>query len=125
MRFVPTRALALAAALLATLSVSVAPAGAARAAAPRATTVAAEQPALAASAATPDPAHPYSDPVWFPLRDPARVSCVLDNCTNPIYHGHWAIDWLGTLDAPVHPAGAGVFHIGAISATCPTSGVTA
>jgi hypothetical protein len=72
-----------------------------------------------------DPAHPYSDPVWFPLRDSARVSCVLDNCTNPTYHGHWAIDWLGALDAPIHPAGAGVFHIGAVSQTCPSSGVTA
>jgi hypothetical protein len=85
---------------------------------------AAASASTAAAAAAPDPAHPYSDPLSFPLRNPARLSCVLDNCSGPAYHGYWAIDWLGHLDDPVHPAGAGVFHVGAVNPTCPETGVT-
>lgn len=67
-----------------------------------------------------DPAHPYSDPVWLPLRDPAAISCTYTNCAGP-FHGYWALDLLGELGDPVHAAGAGVFHVGAVDASCKTS----
>jgi murein DD-endopeptidase MepM/ murein hydrolase activator NlpD len=77
----------------------------------------------AASSATPDAAHPYTDPVWFPLRNPSHVGCVVNNCPGP-YHGYWAIDFGGNVDDPIYAAGGGVFHIGDINNTCPTSGNT-
>jgi hypothetical protein len=74
-------------------------------------------------------AHPFSDPVWFPLRDPARVSCTFSNPGTPAYpagcngyHGYWAMDLLGEKGDPVHAAGAGVFHVGARDTGCRTSG---
>jgi murein DD-endopeptidase MepM/ murein hydrolase activator NlpD len=75
--------------------------------------------AAAASSTVGDPAHPYSDPVWFPLRKPAKVGCVYSNCPGP-YHGYWAILYAGNLDDPIYPAGAGVFHVGTINPVCPT-----
>ena len=80
-------------------------------------------PRAVTSSAAPDPAHPYSDPVWFPLRNTARVGCVYSNCPGP-YHGYWAIDFGGALDDPIYAAGAGVFHIGAVDHSCPASGTT-
>ena len=83
--------------------------------------------ALAADLAT-SSAHPFSDPLWFPLRNPARISCVKSNCDSSDgadWHGYWAIDFLGTQGDPVHAAGAGVFHIGANDRTCGTTAVTA
>jgi hypothetical protein len=71
---------------------------------------------VGASSAAPSAAHPYSDPLWFPLREPARISCVKSNCSEPDgspYHGYWAMDLLGDLGDPIHAAGAGVLHIGA------------
>ena len=71
---------------------------------------------VADTTAAPSAAHPYSDPLWFPLREPARISCVYTNCTQPDgdpYHGYWAIDLLGNLGDPIYAAGAGVLHVGA------------
>jgi murein DD-endopeptidase MepM/ murein hydrolase activator NlpD len=69
------------------------------------------------AAGLPNAAHPYSDPVWSPLRTPARVSCVLSNCPGP-YHGYWAIDFIsqhrGEPYDPLYAAGAGIFHIGGV-----------
>ena len=50
----------------------------------------------AALAATVDKAHPYSNPVWFPLRTPTQSDCEKSNpgCfhNGAYYHGHWAMD---------------------------------
>ncbi|KQX68587.1 peptidoglycan DD-metalloendopeptidase family protein [Angustibacter sp. Root456] len=130
MTLLSARGAALMGAMVALLALTGLAGSAAHATVPSATTASATasataSPALARSPIAGDPAHPYSDPIWFPLRDPARVSCVVSNCTDPLYHGYQAIDWLGQLDAPVHPAGAGVFHVGAVTTACPASGVTA
>ncbi len=69
---------------------------------------------------TADAGHPYSDPVWFPLRDPAVVSCTQSNCAGP-YHGYWALDLIGQQGDPVYAAGAGVLRIGAQDNTCKSS----
>jgi hypothetical protein len=68
---------------------------------------------------TPSPDHPYSDPIWSPLRTPARVSCVKTNCPGP-YHGYDAIDFIGALGDPIYAAGAGVFHVGGFAPGCVT-----
>jgi peptidase M23-like protein len=101
------------------LLVTALPSAPSRAAAPASTTASAA--AVLVSAATPDPAHPYSDPVWFPLHGGVKIGCVYSNCPGP-YHGYWAIDFGGQLDDPLYAAGAGVFHIGAIDNTCPATG---
>jgi hypothetical protein len=72
----------------------------------------------------PSSAHPFSDPIWLPLRTPARISCVKTNCLNSSggdYHGYWAIDFIGQRGDPVYAAGGGVFHVGANSKTCSTT----
>lgn len=71
-----------------------------------------------------DSSHPYSAPVWLPLRKASAISCVKSNCAGSggDYHGYWAIDFIGDLGEPVYAAGAGVFHVGATSRTCSTSG---
>lgn len=76
-----------------------------------------------AAAATPDPAHPFSDPIWSPLRSPARVSCANTNCEGP-YHGYEAIDLVGKRGDPIYAAGAGIFHIGGISPGCSSGSAT-
>ena len=68
----------------------------------------------------PSPAHPFSDPLWLPLRNPARVSCAKSNCTKGTYHGYWAIDLVGAKGDPVHAAGAGVLHVGDVDPGCKT-----
>jgi hypothetical protein len=70
-----------------------------------------------------DTAHPYSDPAWFPFRNPVRVSCAYSNCPGG-YHGYYAVDFLGHLDDPIYPMGAGIFHVGNIDHSCPTTTVT-
>lgn len=72
----------------------------------------------AAASGTPDADHPFGDPIWSPLREPARVSCVKTNCAGP-YHGFDAIDWIGDLGDPIYAAGAGIFHIGNVDPSCP------
>lgn len=89
----------------------------------------AEPAAAAASPWTASSARPFSDPLWFPLREPARVSCTYSNpgtkdypagCDG--YHGYWAMDLLGDKGDPVHAAGAGILRIGARDTSCRTSG---
>lgn len=82
--------------------------------------------AAVAGASSPSPAHPFSDPVWSPLRSPTWTSCVLDNCPGP-YHGHWAMDFIsqhrGEPYDPLYAVGAGIFHIGGVLGkdTCSTT----
>jgi hypothetical protein len=45
-------------------------------------------------------------PKWLPLRAPANVGCVKDNCGG--YHGYWAIDLLD----PARTAGDGIYAAG-------------
>ena len=80
------------------------------------------------TAYAPSSAHPFSDPIWFPLRNPVRISCVKTNCQGDAggdYHGYWAIDFLGQRGDPVYAAGGGVFHVGANVKTCSTTAVSA
>lgn len=67
-------------------------------------------------------AHPYSDPLWFPLRTPVKIGCANKGCDNGPGHGYWAINFLGTKDAPVYAAGAGVAHIGSNTGGCTQKG---
>ena len=88
-------------------------------------TAAPSDPPVAPAATTwpADPSRPFSDPLWLPLRDPARVSCTYQNCpldSGGVYHGYWAIDFLGELGDPIHAAGAGILHIGAVDSGCRT-----
>ncbi len=80
------------------------------------------RPAAAVPAATaaPSSAHPYSAPVWLPLRKASGITCVKSNCqgSGGDYHGYWAIDFIGALGDPVYAAGAGVFHVGATERKC-------
>jgi hypothetical protein len=66
--------------------------------------------------------HPYSDPVWFPLRAPASVGCAKSGCGTSADHDYDAIDWLGKQGDPVYAAGAGVAHVGGNSGSCSGSG---
>lgn len=45
-------------------------------------------------------------PEWLPLRSPATIGCVLNNCDNGTYHGYWALDLAGAPGDPVYAAGA-------------------
>lgn len=82
-------------------------------------------PQRAAATVLPAPtaAHPYSDPLWSPLRTPALISCVKTNCTSSgsAYHGYWAVDFIGHRGDPVYAAGAGIAHIYANRPDCVTS----
>lgn len=82
-----------------------------------ATPTAAASPSLQALAS-----HPYSDPVWFPLRAPATIGCAKSGCGTSSDHGYDAIDWLGQQGDPVYAAGAGVAHVGGSSGACSGSG---
>jgi hypothetical protein len=74
----------------------------------------------ALAAAAPTARHPFSDPLWLPLRDPARISCARSNCTSGTYHGYWAIDFVGHRGDEVYAAGAGILHVGAVAPGCKT-----
>ena len=63
-------------------------------------------------------AHPFGDPVWYPLRSPARIGCAVTLCPPGKGHGYWALDLTGDRGAPVHAAGAGIAHIGGDSGAC-------
>jgi len=71
----------------------------------------------------PSSAHPFSEPIWLPLRNSTGISCVKTNCLNGggDYHGYWAIDFLGQRGDPIYAAGAGILHIGSNDRTCSTS----
>jgi murein DD-endopeptidase MepM/ murein hydrolase activator NlpD len=69
----------------------------------------------------------FSDPVWWPLREPALTSCAWTNCLldNSTYHGYYAVDFvdyengIGTpAHDPIHAAGSGIFHVGQIDPGC-------
>lgn len=75
----------------------------------------------AAATWTPSSSRPFSDPLWMPIREPARVSCTHDNEGCPGYHPYWALDLLADKGDPIHAAGAGVFHIGSLDASCRSS----
>jgi len=79
--------------------------------------------AATTAADPPSAAHPFSDPVWSPLRERAWVNCVRTNCPGP-YHGYWAIDFIGG-NGPLYAPGAGIFHVGRVIGkdTCSTTGV--
>ncbi len=104
--------------VLATVLAGVAPAIGSE---PRAA-IAVSRPAAAApvAAAAPTSEHPYSAPVWLPLRKASAITCVKSNCAGSggDYHGYWAIDFIGALGDPVYAAGAGIFHVGATERTC-------
>ncbi|GAA4738670.1 hypothetical protein GCM10023328_19430 [Modestobacter marinus] len=107
---------------MAALAVSLVAVIAAPEAVPGAAAARAETTTAAATQVTwvPSAARPFSDPVWLPLREPARVSCTYTNCPGP-YHGYWALDLLGDQGDPIHAAGAGIFHIGSLDTSCRTS----
>jgi hypothetical protein len=80
-------------------------------------------PAVALAAAATSTAHPYSDPVWFPLHVPVQVGCIGDHRTNngPTsgtntcsgdHRGYFAMNFNIYDTANLHPyvyaAGAGV-----------------
>lgn len=83
-----------------------------------------------ASAQATTPAHPYSDPVWYPLRGSvAYVDCVRSN--PGCHHGHsdQAITLLSGIRGqyhhePIYAAGAGILHVGAVAPGCASSGHT-
>ncbi len=80
--------------------------------------------AVATALPAPNALHPFSAPIWSPVRTPARIMCVKTNCTGSggDYHGYWAIDFVGHRGDPVHAAGAGVFHVGARQTSCAPAG---
>ena len=133
-RIVPLACIALAASLISPLAGAlpadgaVAPVSVTRAAPPAAPPTlgaAAAAPELTA-ASPPDPAHPFSDPIYSPFRVKARVSCVRTNCPGP-FHDYWAIDFVDTDHStfdPIYAPGAGIFHIGALMGrdTCSPAG---
>jgi hypothetical protein len=86
-------------------------------------TTKAEYAAVPVAYQAPSSAHPYSDPRWWPLRVPAKVSSVKTNGIGS-YHGYWAMDLIASPPTkagdPVHAAGAGIFHIGAVNSSCRT-----
>ena len=87
---------------------------------PAAAGPAALAPTAVVATAAPTASHPFSDPLWLPLRSPARVSCAWTNCTKGTYHGYWAIDFVGAKGDPVYAAGAGIFHVGNVDPSCTT-----
>ena len=93
-------------------------------------------PAAVAHARAAVPSHPFSDPVWYPLRQPVTVGCVNGNpgrktstgkevCRHPTLAGYPAMDLRSAnhqAGAPVYAAGAGIFHIGGNDGSCVSSG---
>ena len=79
---------------------------------------------VAARALAPNRRHPFSNPVWSPVRESSKITCVRTNCTGRDgrpFHGYWAIEFIGRRGAAVYAAGAGIFHIGARHASCSTT----
>lgn len=81
-------------------------------------------PAPAAHAAVLMPgaslAHPYSDPIWWPVRIETKMMCYHGNpgCRNPVQHITWLMDIVSTdfttkrPHEPVYAMGAGILHWG-------------
>jgi len=65
-------------------------------------------------------AHPFSDPLWWPLRTETFMDCYRGNygCTNPLYHTSWILDVVSSdytkayPHEPVYAMGAGIVHYG-------------
>jgi hypothetical protein len=67
-------------------------------------------------------AHPFSDPVWWPLSTETKTDCYSGNpgCTSPRYHTEWLMDPVSTnrsvagptAHEPVFAMGAGIVHYG-------------
>lgn len=65
-------------------------------------------------------AHPFSEPVWWPLRTETVMDCYSGNpgCTSPLYHTTWLMDVVSTdysttrAHEPVYAMGAGILHYG-------------
>lgn len=118
---VPPRRCAALLAVIAAVPLAVfAVAGPGDAATPKTAKAAVTQPAVtrAASAAATSKYHPYSDPVYYPLRVEAVLDCVRSNpgCKNG--HTFWGIDETPTNQTKTGPStgrvyamGAGVLHI--------------
>jgi hypothetical protein len=85
---------------------------------PLAGTTAATSFAAARPATTTVPAHPYSNPVYWPLATSVNMDCYSGNpgCTNPKYHTTWIMDVVSAASTKAHPAVMGsepVFAMGA------------
>jgi hypothetical protein len=67
-------------------------------------------------------AHPYSDPVWWPLSTPSSMDCYRNNpggCHG--YHPNYLFDIIGESgvnNQPVYAMGAGIVHVEATHAGC-------
>ncbi len=67
--------------------------------------------------------HPFSNPVWWPLRTETKFDCYSGNpgCTSPLYHTTWLMDVVSTdysttrPHEPVYAMGAGILHYGVSS----------
>jgi surface antigen len=55
---------------------------------------------------SPAPADTEDSTNWLPLRAPAKIGCVKDNCGG--YHGYWAVDFLD----PARATGDGIYAAG-------------
>jgi hypothetical protein len=84
-----------------------------------------------AQAATVSPgastAHPFSNPIWYPLHTAASMGCDKGNpnCRNPLQHTVWEMDIVSAImTSPtdpleaVYPMGAGIVHYGATGQGC-------
>ena len=80
--------------------------------------------AVTADATTTSAAHPFSAPLWFPLHTPADIGCANTACGAYKGHGYWALDFTGNIGDGVFAAGAGILHIGGLSAGCAAAGST-
>jgi hypothetical protein len=82
----------------------------------------------AGAAVAVDTSHPYSNPVWYPLRNISQSDCYKSNpdplCVHngTAYHGYWAMDIDSQppfpSDDPVMAMGAGIVHIGSTDYRC-------
>lgn len=74
-------------------------------------------------------AHPYSDPIWFPLASPAEMGCLKDNpeCPPSGIQTIWSWDLQGenepqgVFDQRVYAMGAGIVHITDKNQPCGTA----
>ena len=87
------------------------------------TTLFAPAPEVSEAVVTPG----FSDPIWWPLRQPALTSCAWTNCTRDgsPYHDYYAVDFVDAdyqdpnpTHDPVYAAGAGIFHLGQSDPGC-------
>ena len=62
---------------------------------------------------------PYGDPQWYPLRQDAKLRCVLSQCVGtPAYAALDLASATNTKGEPVHAAGKGIFHVGEVGKGC-------